>query len=428
VLDAIYLPPAAQGDVLRAALRHPQAIGIIDGYFERVPAVWHKEILWALSQGIHVFGSASIGALRAAELAAFGMEGVGAIFAAYRDGMLEDDDEVAIAHGTAELGFRPLSIAMVNIRRTLEAAQESGVIAPATGAALARIAKALYYPDRTYPHVLERAAADDLPANEIAQLSAWLPGGALDQKRDDALAMLRTIRDRLAAGLPPKQVRFHFEHTDFWERAKREAGEFVEGERGLVGLPTDDLLDELRLDPGAYWPAWQAALPHALARALAEGRSHAASSESVRAASEAFRRSHSLHEPAALARWLAARELDRAEFGRLMEGEAILDWAERSVRLDLPDAIRDNLRLSGDLASLRARARRKHDVLETRGEADLEPGDMGLTPETLLRWYFAERLGRAVPADLAQYATEYGFRDEDEFVRAVLREYCYLRA
>jgi hypothetical protein len=61
----------------RAALAHPAAIGVIDGYFEVVPTVWHKEILWAMAQGIHVFGAASIGALRAAELDSFGMRGVG---------------------------------------------------------------------------------------------------------------------------------------------------------------------------------------------------------------------------------------------------------------------------------------------------------------------------------------------------------------
>ncbi len=107
VLDADYLPPAAEGDVYRVARQGPQVIGIIDGYFERVPAVWHKEILWAMSQGIHVFGAASMGALRAAELEAFGMEGVGAIFEAFRDGALEDDDEVAVAHAGAEFDFRP---------------------------------------------------------------------------------------------------------------------------------------------------------------------------------------------------------------------------------------------------------------------------------------------------------------------------------
>ena len=55
----------------------PRAIGIIDGVFLDVASVWHREILWALSQGVHVFGAASMGALRAAELDGFGMRGVG---------------------------------------------------------------------------------------------------------------------------------------------------------------------------------------------------------------------------------------------------------------------------------------------------------------------------------------------------------------
>ena len=104
-LDAVCLPPVAQGDVYRVAERRPRAIGIIDGFFSGAPAVWHKEILWALSEGIEVFGSASMGALRAAELHTFGMQGVGRIFEAYRDGLLEDDDEVAVVHGPAETGF-----------------------------------------------------------------------------------------------------------------------------------------------------------------------------------------------------------------------------------------------------------------------------------------------------------------------------------
>ena len=72
-------PPASEGDVYRTACKRPLAIGLIDGCFENVPSVWHKEILWALTQGIHVFGSASMGALRAAELETFGMIGVGRI-------------------------------------------------------------------------------------------------------------------------------------------------------------------------------------------------------------------------------------------------------------------------------------------------------------------------------------------------------------
>ena len=100
----MYRGPVAQGDVYRAvtAVEPLESIGIIDGQFDHVPAVWHKEILWAMDRGVHVYGSASMGALRAAELHAFGMEGVGEIFECYRDGTLEDDDEVAVVHGAAD--------------------------------------------------------------------------------------------------------------------------------------------------------------------------------------------------------------------------------------------------------------------------------------------------------------------------------------
>jgi hypothetical protein len=214
ILDAVYLPPAAQGDVLRATLRRPRAIGIVDGVFEREPAVWHKEILFALSEGVHVYGAASMGALRAAELDRFGMRGVGGIYRAYADGAVEDDDEVAVAHGEAEVAFRPLSEAMVDIRATLEAAVEEGVLTAAAAAAIAARAKATFYPQRRLLGAIER----DHPSRE--QLRTWLAGGRVQRKRDDALALLRTIRRDLASGLEPVSPSWTMQHTRYWEAAR----------------------------------------------------------------------------------------------------------------------------------------------------------------------------------------------------------------
>ena len=155
VLDARYLPPASQGDVYRAARGGARAIGLIDGYFQQVPAVWHKEILWALSQGVHVFGAASMGALRAAELAAFGMRGVGQIFEDYMAGRLSDDDEVALVHSDADSGYQPLCEAMVDMRATLAAARAAGVIGAGLQRRLLDKAKALFYPERRWETVLQ---------------------------------------------------------------------------------------------------------------------------------------------------------------------------------------------------------------------------------------------------------------------------------
>lgn len=224
-LEAVYLPPVAEGDVYRATQKNPTAIGIIDGYFQSVPPVRHKEILWAMSRGIHVFGSASMGALRAAELMAFGMEGVGEIFEHYRDGILQDDDEVAIAHGPAEAGFAAASEAMVNIRRTLHEAELNWIISTELRKALEAIGKKLFYPDRTYLLLLRSAREAGLPETEIARLRDWLPNGQVNQKREDALRMLQVMGARLAKGLKPKTVFYSFEHTSMWESASQQSSE-----------------------------------------------------------------------------------------------------------------------------------------------------------------------------------------------------------
>src|SRR5262249_58161301 len=138
-----------------------------------------------------------------------------------------------------------MSDAMVNIRCTLDAAEASQVISPAVRQALERIAKELFYPDRSYPLILRRGLEQGLPAGELAALRAWLPQGRVDQKRDDALAMLRTMRDRLTADSGPKRADFAFEHTVFWDQVVRVTGELdldIDGDQDSLTL--DALLDE----------------------------------------------------------------------------------------------------------------------------------------------------------------------------------------
>ena len=80
------LPPAACGDLARSVRDGATAIALIDGLFETTASVWHKELLWALSKGVRLFGSSSMGALRAAEMWPFGMLGFGLVYRLYRCG------------------------------------------------------------------------------------------------------------------------------------------------------------------------------------------------------------------------------------------------------------------------------------------------------------------------------------------------------
>jgi hypothetical protein len=222
ILDSRYLPPARRGDIVRAVRAHrPEVIALVDGYFEQVPSVWHKEILWALDSGIRVCGAASMGALRAAELAQFGMIGAGRIFDAYRSGRFapfdepfEDDDEVAVVHGPGDVGY-PATEALVDIRATLAAAADAGLLTAAQRDAVAAAAKALFYKGRTWRAVLD-AARPVVGPRAFLRMAEWLPANRVRQKALDAALLLGRIRDGLPAAEPP---RFRFERTLLWEAA-----------------------------------------------------------------------------------------------------------------------------------------------------------------------------------------------------------------
>ncbi len=260
------LPPAAQGDVYRAARRGARSIGIIDGYFSGAPSVWHKEILWALSQGIRVFGSASMGALRAAELHRFGMRGVGHIFEAFRDGTLEDDDEVAVVHGPAELGYIAMSEPMVNIRATLARAEAEGVVSGSGRRRLEDFSKSLFFPHRTWPAVTEGAPARGVSEAEVETFRAWLPRGRVDQKRADALAMLAAMGES-GPRHDPSPVGWRFEETHFWDDMVAQFADKTTPGGDPQLSRQSAILEEVRLEGGH---AYTQARCGALLRLLAE--------------------------------------------------------------------------------------------------------------------------------------------------------------
>jgi hypothetical protein len=353
VIDATCLPPVSQGDVYRALAHRPAAIGIIDGYFERVPAVWHKEILWAMSQGVHVFGSASMGALRAAELVSFGMAGVGAVFEAYRDGVLEDDDEVALVHGRPEDDYRAGSDPMVNIRATLSRARAEGILGAPACAILQRTAKELFYAERSYARILDLAARGAPPA-ELEAFRRWLPEGSVNQKRDDALAMLRAMREFLATDPGPKCVSYVFEETMYWEVLRRSAGEVAsEPQSGADAL----VLGQLRSDPEAFERARAGALGWWLAaeRARRQGYSMDAVARLDQAAE--FCRVHGLADSADVARWLESNQCGRERLESLLDSHALAAREENQTGPGLENYLLDYLRWTGSYAALLERAR-----------------------------------------------------------------------
>jgi TfuA protein len=182
LLDATYLPPIKRGD-LQELPSTIKTVGIIDGVFHQSLAVSPKEVMALLDRGMQVYGAASIGALRAAEMHMYGMNGVGAIFEMYRDREIDADDEVAVAYDPST--DRALSEPLVNMRLALRIAVKEGVISADEAGNIICELKQIYFPLRSYQVVKTMCPALTPFLNARA--------GCLDQKRDDAVLLLRTI-------------------------------------------------------------------------------------------------------------------------------------------------------------------------------------------------------------------------------------------
>ena len=176
------------------------------------------------------------------------MKGVGRIFEDFRDGRLEDDDEVAVLHAPAELGFEPLSEPMVSIRATVDKAAETGVLTDELPSVLVGIAKALPYRNRTWDTIAKTAEDNGVGVQQLRQFQDWLVAGRVDAKREDAVAMLKAMASAIEAGEPARPVTYEFEWTDVWNSLTERVG--TEGM--VAGDSVQFVLDELRLDEAHF--------------------------------------------------------------------------------------------------------------------------------------------------------------------------------
>ncbi|OWV73973.1 toxin [Rhizobium sp. R339] len=207
-----FRPPAACGDILKAVEDGATAIGLVDGYFGDLPSVWHKEILYALEQNVAVAGGASMGALRAAECAPFGMVGIGSIFEDYETGRLLDDEAVALVHAPQELGWLPLSVPWVDFEPTIDALYASGEITPGERKKLLLAGRFLHFSERTYAKAVDECHFARKPRRD--HILAAIRNNRVERKRNDARLVLEWLRrDEFL----PVNRDWRFAATSHWE-------------------------------------------------------------------------------------------------------------------------------------------------------------------------------------------------------------------
>ncbi|MGN6167126.1 MAG: TfuA-like protein [Solirubrobacteraceae bacterium] len=165
-------------------------IVIIDGEFQQSLSVSPKEILQLLDTGTRVIGAASMGALRAVELERYGMEGFGWVFAAYRSGRLDADDEVAVSYLSEDMTC--LTVPLVSVRRWLDELTAGGDVDEWTAGWLLERARQLFYADRT-PEKLWSVWSHVIATSELERLLAVTGGHVFDVKAADVLIALNAL-------------------------------------------------------------------------------------------------------------------------------------------------------------------------------------------------------------------------------------------
>lgn len=179
-----YLPPARRGDVERAA-EDFDAILLIDGVFHHDLAPSPKEVYRA-AQRVRLYGAASMGALRAVECRPYGARPLGAIALWYAAGVVDGDDEVAVAMDPVT--HAAVSVPSVNVRYVARLAQRRGILERTEAAAWIHAARTqIYYAERSWPGAIALAPGCARAALlEIARREG-------DLKRWDAQFALRHV-------------------------------------------------------------------------------------------------------------------------------------------------------------------------------------------------------------------------------------------
>ena len=199
ILDADYRPPAKKGDLLKLIPTAVKFVGLVDGYFLQDYPPTPIEVYNLLrKKGILVFGSSSLGALRAVELKRFGMMGIGKIFNLFLKGIIDSDDEVAVTF----TGYREYqSDALIDIRYNLFLAQKKQIIDKNTKRNILRIAKKTYFPYRTYDDILEKSKkVFSLQKKQIEDFGEYISKHKVSLKEKDAIRLLINIKNTIEVG------------------------------------------------------------------------------------------------------------------------------------------------------------------------------------------------------------------------------------
>ncbi len=223
----LFFPPLKHADLIsNVEYYEPDIVGIIDDYSGMLESVWHNEILYVIEKGIKVFGAGAIGAIRAAELNKFGMQGVGTVYKFYKSNQIASDVEVVSVFDEKN-NFNRITIPLINIRFTLKSIN----IPKELSDKILSIAKNIYWKKRTKDKLLEELVKNNISKNIISNIF----NNFIDIQLNDSFDLCKSINNYMKDSTRKKHKTPYIKKGNFFSiMYKRDRK--VTNEKGKVSL------------------------------------------------------------------------------------------------------------------------------------------------------------------------------------------------
>lgn len=408
--EAIIRPPAKQSDLISDILElEPTHILLIDGEFSQALSVWQKEVIYALQiPGVQaVYGASSMGAIRAADLADYGMVGCGRIFRWYNEGVITDESEVSLLYYQRPDGsYVSGTVPLVNVRAALDKAVEVEAVDLETAEAIFAYAASIHWTERTLTLL-----------KCVSGLESWL--ALVDQKKADALELVctyETLSPQSGAIVPkPENLSFNFKAQFERDRLVNISGTRM----ALQHLDAYIMLHDID-----YFQKLQDANNRTLALLMAD-MYHVTVNQSdfdlewAKFCARLNLTTVDLHQE-----WMRRNNINLREFCKLMLEESRIRKLHRALSVKFSirrnsQRLFDYLRTSDSYAYWSDEAARHEERIRKRGEEISI--DLDANPHALMMKHL-QRTGLSIAGTLENYVQEAGFGSVPELTVALERD------
>lgn len=193
----LVLPPARQGDLLAFSRSRdgPGRILLVDGVFGRSLAVTPRECIEVMQGGWRLYGCSSMGALRAADLYAQGMVGLGRVYAALRSGCFFHEADLAVVFGWD--GDRELTVSGVALKSLMFEAVKAGELSADFAVQALVEARKVHWSERTWSTLEQHWQASGLERAMLDCLLSLRQRGDRNPKALDALEAVDSLLEAM---------------------------------------------------------------------------------------------------------------------------------------------------------------------------------------------------------------------------------------